>query len=181
MSNVIIAGQDAASDRTTGDDTITALHDAIGVISSVCDYAQELDAQGFNAADAWLGHVLAQMPPGLWTDSAALTAWDMLRKYRGQLAAAGISYDQLPRPAGAGELETGRREPASVPASTPGSGGNISTGRPIPTSAATATASRSPWRSPTTRTWSPHAAGSRAAATTARPRSTSSRSPACPP
>ena len=52
------------------------------------------------------------MPPGLWSDSVALTAWDMLRKYRGQLAAAGIDYDQLPRPAGADELEAGRREQA---------------------------------------------------------------------
>ena len=52
------------------------------------------------------------MSPGLWSDPVALTAWDMLRKYRGQLAAAGISYDQLPRPVGAGELEAGRCEQA---------------------------------------------------------------------
>ena len=84
----------------------------MGVISSVCDYAQQLDARGFSAADAWLGHVLAQMPPGLWSDSVALAAWDMLRKYRGQLAAAAISYDELPRPAGADEPEAGRREQA---------------------------------------------------------------------
>jgi hypothetical protein len=93
-------------------DAVPALHDAIGVISSVCDYARELDAQGFNAADTWLGHVLAQMPAGAWTGEEALAAWDMLRKYRGQLAAAGIDYDQLPRPAGAAELEAGRREQA---------------------------------------------------------------------
>jgi hypothetical protein len=36
----------------------------------------------------------------------------MLRKYRGQLAAAGIGYDDLPRPAGADELEAERREQA---------------------------------------------------------------------
>jgi Bifunctional DNA primase/polymerase, N-terminal/SNF2-related domain len=93
-------------------DAVPALHDAIGVISSVCDYARELDAQGFSAADTWLGHVLAQMPAGAWTGEEALAAWDMLRKYRGQLAAAGIGYDQLPRPAGAGELEAERREEA---------------------------------------------------------------------
>ena len=106
----IIAGQQAAAARATGDDVVAALHEATGVISSVCDYAQSDDARGFNAADAWLGHVLAQMPAGLWTDDAALAAWDMLRKYRGQLAAAGIGYDDLPRPAGAAELEAGRRE-----------------------------------------------------------------------
>ena len=108
----IIIGQEAAAARATSEDTVTALHGAIGVISSVCDYAQSYDAQGFNAADAWLGHVLAQMPTALWTDDAALATWDMLRKYRGQLAAAGIGYDDLPRPAGADELEAGRREQA---------------------------------------------------------------------
>ena len=60
----IIIGQEAAAARATGDDAVTALREAIGVISSVCDYAQSDDAQGFNAADAWLGHVLAQMPAG---------------------------------------------------------------------------------------------------------------------
>ena len=108
----IIVGQQAAAARATGDDAVAALREAIGVISSVCDYAQSDDAQGFNAADAWLGHVLAQMPAALWTDDAALATWDMLRKYRGQLAAAGIGYDDLPRPAGADELEAGRREQA---------------------------------------------------------------------
>ena len=108
----IIIGQEAAAARATGDDAVTALREAIGVISSVCDYAQSDDAQGFNAADAWLGHVLAQMPTALWTDDAALATWDMLRKYRGQLAAAGIGYDDLPRPAGADELEAERREQA---------------------------------------------------------------------
>ena len=112
MSDLIIAGQQAAADRATDDDTVAGLQQAMGVISSVCDYAQELDARGFSAADAWLGHVLAQMSPGLWSDAVALTAWDMLRKYRGQLAAAGIDYDKLPRPAGADELEAGRREQA---------------------------------------------------------------------
>jgi len=112
VGNVILTGQQPAAERATAADAVEAVHQAIGVISAVCDYAQELDARGFSAADAWLGHVLAQMPPGLWSDSAALTAWDMLRKYRGQLSAAGIDYDQLPRPAGADELETDRRDQA---------------------------------------------------------------------
>src|SRR6266516_3173885 len=111
MSGIIV-GQDAAAARTTSEDTVTALHEAIGVISSACDYAQSNDAQGFNAADTWLGHVLAQMPAALWTDDAALAAWDMMRKYRGQLVAAGIGYHDLPRPAGADELEAERREQA---------------------------------------------------------------------
>jgi hypothetical protein len=98
---VVLSGAGAAGgQRGTGGfvpvisdgDAVPALHEAIGVISSVCDYARELDAQGFNAADTWLGHVLAQMPAGAWTGEEALAAWDMLRKYRGQLASAGIDY-----------------------------------------------------------------------------------------
>ena len=112
MSNVILVGQQAGADRATGEEIVAVLHEAVGVISSVCDYAQQLDARGFSAADAWLGHVLAQMSPRLWSDDVALTAWDMLRKYRGQLAAAGIDYDRLPRPAGAAELEAEQREQA---------------------------------------------------------------------
>jgi superfamily II DNA or RNA helicase len=112
MSHVIISGQEPAADRVTDDGTVAALRDAMAVISSVCDYAESRDAQGFNAADTWLGHVLAQMPAGLWPDDAALAAWDMLRKYRAQLAGAGIDYDRLPRPPGAGELEAARREKA---------------------------------------------------------------------
>ena len=57
MSGLIIVGQQAAADRTTDEATVTALQRAVAVISSVCDYAQELDARGFSAADAWLGHV----------------------------------------------------------------------------------------------------------------------------
>ncbi len=101
-----------AAAGTTADGTPGALHEAIGVISSVCDYAQKDDGRGFNAADAWLGHVLAQMPAAAWTGEEALAAWDMLRKYRGQLSAAGIDYDRLPRPDGADQLEAGRREQA---------------------------------------------------------------------
>ena len=80
MSGLIMIGQQAAADRATDEATVTALQQAMAVISAVCDYAQELDARGFSAADAWLGHVLAQMSPGLWSDPVALTAWDMLRK-----------------------------------------------------------------------------------------------------
>jgi hypothetical protein len=96
----------------SGDDAVAALHDAMAVVSAVCDYARQDDGRGFNAADTWLGHVLAQMPAQAWTSEEALAGWDMLRKYRGQLASAGIDYDQLPRPAGADELEAERREEA---------------------------------------------------------------------
>ena len=76
--------------------------------------------------------------------TSALATWDMLRKYRGQLAAAGIGYDDLPRPAGAGRAgsRTTRASPPSTPGSTRSTGASSSTARPAPTFAATVTASR---------------------------------------
>jgi hypothetical protein len=51
----ITIGQESAAARATSEDTVTALHEAIGVMSFICDYAQSGDAQGFNAADAYEG------------------------------------------------------------------------------------------------------------------------------
>src|SRR5215471_15066479 len=81
-------------------------------LAGVCDFAESLDGQGFNATDTWLGHVLAAMPASVWTEDEALAAWDMLRKYRGQLDGFGISYDDLPRPEAADQLEAAQRETA---------------------------------------------------------------------
>jgi tetratricopeptide (TPR) repeat protein len=105
--------QPASSDPETGQDhAYAAIHGAVAQLAGVCDFAESLDGQGFNATDTWLGHALAAMPVSAWSEDAALTAWDMLRKYRGQLAGFGISYDHLPRPQGADELEETRREAA---------------------------------------------------------------------
>jgi hypothetical protein len=51
VANIILTGQQPA-ERATGANAVTALHQAIGVISAVCDYAQELDTRGFSVADA---------------------------------------------------------------------------------------------------------------------------------
>jgi superfamily II DNA or RNA helicase/tetratricopeptide (TPR) repeat protein len=88
------------------------IHAAMARLAGVCDFAETLDGQGFNATDTWLGHVLAAMPVDDWAEDEALTAWDMLRKYRGQLGGFGIGYDDLPRPPGADELEAARRAEA---------------------------------------------------------------------
>jgi hypothetical protein len=94
---------------TDTSDRYAAIHDALSHLARVCDFAESLDGQGFNATDTWLGHVLAAMPVSSWSDDEALTAWDMLRKYRGQLDGFGIGYDDLPRPPGADELQAARR------------------------------------------------------------------------
>jgi SNF2-related domain/Bifunctional DNA primase/polymerase, N-terminal len=81
-------------------------------LAGVCDFAESQDGQGFNATDTWLGHALAAMPATEWTADQTLTAWDMLRKYSGQLDGFGMPHAGLPRPHGAGELEEARRAEA---------------------------------------------------------------------
>src|SRR5690606_3832344 len=44
------------------------------------------------------GKRLAQLPPDLWTPAMRREAWEMLAKYRRQLAAFGIVYDIIPEP-----------------------------------------------------------------------------------
>jgi hypothetical protein len=96
---------------TTSQDgqTYAQLADAMQHMAGVCDYANSEDGQGFNGPDAWLGHQLADLPLGQWDDDTALAAWDMLRKYRGQLLGWGIEYDELPVPPGAEALLDERR------------------------------------------------------------------------
>ncbi len=103
------AHQPHPTESSAGSGDYGQIHDAVARLAGVCDFAESLDGQGFNATDTWLGHVLAAMPVSSWTDDEALAAWDMLRKYRGQLDGFGISYDGLPKPPGAGELIESRR------------------------------------------------------------------------
>lgn len=90
----------------------TALQAAAAALAGVCDYAQDLDGRGYNGVDTHLGHMLSEYPAGLWDDDTALTAWDMLRKYKAQLAGMGITWDAIERPPGAEELEEERRQAA---------------------------------------------------------------------
>jgi hypothetical protein len=94
------------------DPVYAAIHDAVARLAGVCDFAVSQDGQGFNASDAWLGHVLASMPVDAWTPDVALAAWDMLGKYRDQLGGLGVGYGELPLPPGAAGLVAARREQA---------------------------------------------------------------------
>jgi hypothetical protein len=112
------SGQPEAGEQAIGgaghekDHAYAAIHEATARLAGVCDYAETQDGHGFNATDTWLGHMLAVTPARSWTGDEALAAWDMLRKYRGQLDSFGIGYDDLPRPPGAGDPEATRREEA---------------------------------------------------------------------
>lgn len=83
---------------------------AVATIAGQCDGARDEDGVGFNMTDAYFGRQLAALPYALWDDATALGAWDMMRKYRGQLAATGIDYDTLPIPPGGLELLAERKE-----------------------------------------------------------------------
>lgn len=74
------------------------LANAIRALASVCDGAASLDGAGFNGMDSKFGKRLAQLPPDLWTPAMRREAWEMLAKYRRQLAAFGIVYDIIPEP-----------------------------------------------------------------------------------
>lgn len=91
------------------DDPRYAIHRALGIIAGQCDGARDDDGVGFNGIDTHAGRQWAAMPAELWDDDLTLAAWDMLRKYRRQLANAGVDYDELPVPAGGNELVEERR------------------------------------------------------------------------
>lgn len=69
---------------------------AVCFLASRCDGAQELDGQGFNKLDTGFGKELAATEE--WSPRQAHAAYQMLEKYKRQLANAGIDYDSIPEP-----------------------------------------------------------------------------------
>lgn len=62
------------------------------------DHATEQNGVGYNGTDTGFGNRLAATPVDRWTAGNRREAYEMLRKYRGQLAAYGIDYDEIPVP-----------------------------------------------------------------------------------
>lgn len=79
--------------------TAPSLADAVQVLAGVCDGAHMHDDVGFNAVDAAAGRALAHTPEHAWDAETRRFAWEMLGKYRRQLAGHGIDFDALPEPA----------------------------------------------------------------------------------
>lgn len=84
------------------------LIEAIRAIAGFCDGASSDDGIGFSGTDTRFGKALAQIPGEIWTPEATREAWEMLRKYRGQLSRAGIDYDQIEEPTAPEEPKTVR-------------------------------------------------------------------------
>lgn len=63
-----------------------------------CDGAREKDFRGYNAIDTAFGKYLADLPEKEWGESAVVSAYRMLRKYKKQLSSYGIEYEDMPEP-----------------------------------------------------------------------------------
>lgn len=96
-------------------DSTTTLLEAVRALAGVCDGAVTRDGAGFNGTDAAFGRSLARLPEGAWDDATRRVAWEVLGKYRGQLAAHGIDYTAIPIPP---PTTTSRREAAVVVSKT---------------------------------------------------------------
>lgn len=71
---------------------------AVRALSSVCDFATTEDGQGFNGSDAIFGHRLAALDERQWTPANRAAAYEMLRKYKRQLAGLGVDYEAIEAP-----------------------------------------------------------------------------------
>ena len=63
MAGVILIGQQPAAERATSDDTVAAVHQAIGVISAVCDYARNWTRAGSAPPTPGSGTSWRRCPP----------------------------------------------------------------------------------------------------------------------
>lgn len=79
-------------------DDFRALHDGIVYLANLCDGALAQDNQGFSKPHSYFGKRMANIRFEEWDDAMIYTAWDTLRHYKGQLAACGINWDDIPTP-----------------------------------------------------------------------------------
>lgn len=78
---------------------MTTIQDAFFAILTQCDGAHAQDGCGFNAADASPARRLARRAESdTWGSYEDYFAWQMLRKYAGQLREQGIDYTAIPEP-----------------------------------------------------------------------------------
>ena len=80
-------------------DSRHTLETAVQFLAGRCDFAVSQDGIGFNGSDASFGHKIAAVPAAEWTPEQARGVWEMIAKYRKQLAGGGIDYDAIPEPA----------------------------------------------------------------------------------
>ena len=72
--------------------------EAVHALYSVCDGANEKDGVGFNSTDSPFASRLCAIPFERWTLPMLYEAWQMLSRYKAQLLASSIEYEELPVP-----------------------------------------------------------------------------------
>lgn len=75
--------------------TTITIQAAIRYLASVCDGAEALDGQGFAASEASIGHQLASIPDGAWTDAMLRKGYQYCRNHASQLKAQGYVFVNL--------------------------------------------------------------------------------------
>ncbi len=76
------------------------LHRAMVFLALRCDGAQAIDDAGFAKPDVTAGHGLAHADPSTWDDALTRAAWELARKYQGQLTDLdGFAFDAIAEPA----------------------------------------------------------------------------------
>ena len=78
--------------------SLQILREAAQYLAGQCDYAKAKDYVGFNKPDASFGHYVAYIPVEMWTPQITYAAYEMLKKYRNQLAAGGIDIGSVEPP-----------------------------------------------------------------------------------
>ena len=76
---------------------------AIQTLAGQCDGAVQQDGVGFNGPDSRFGKQLASVAPETWGTETQWAAYEMLAKYKAQLASAGIDYEAIVPPTDTGK------------------------------------------------------------------------------
>lgn len=84
--------------QTIKQEILTELHRAVNELSLRCDGAAKQDGHGFNGHDAQFGKQMAMIPYRNWSDRQAMTVYEMLAKYKNQLAVYGVDYTAIEKP-----------------------------------------------------------------------------------
>lgn len=71
------------------------LRDALAALAGRCDWANARDGAGYSAADAAIGHSLADRDERYWSPKQQEVARKLVVKYRGQLSSYGFDVDGL--------------------------------------------------------------------------------------
>lgn len=98
MPYTIFEGRNSVLPVSHPKDKYLDIYNSVRYLAGVDDYATSLDGQGFNKFDAQFGQSLANRPWEAWTNKQIVAAYNMIRRYKKQLAVQGFMVDLMPEP-----------------------------------------------------------------------------------